>query len=410
MVIRCYLHSLYNVYIIYVMSVLESVEKLDELKLDGEKTNKEDSVLDKKIRDLEKEHDDLLEQKRERESKKTDEMLGKLEQVHDLILEMEQKDKLPSHAKNMEVYRNSKNGEAVEECIMYMHRALGNTDTSIDLLDISDPTKVTFIENIADVNTTEGEPGKPQVFVKKIQKEKLGWFGSHKRPRQFEDTDEVMVIIKLNNASDGNRFQNTMVEAVVKTSTTEDGKLAVKMGLHEPGLYRMESQQEFSEGRFSDDLSYDAKMRRGDMTLDQYHAKYKKAHGETLQDFHKKRDKALEKDPRYNNSKQEREEFIDSIPDQYTNLLEAARKYEDQIVKELYDFVDKQEESFKQALEDQPFQFMATEIVDLVKEDDERERQGEVRKNDQKVTAMKKQILRLYPDVPLGLLSSLVGR
>lgn len=404
-----YLLYICNVYIILLMSVLESIEKLEDIKDSKEDLEKRDSDLDRQIKDLEKQHDDLLQKKREIEDKKENELKGTVDKVDKLMEEMREKDKLPTHERNMEIYMNSKNGEAVQECIMYMHRALESVQTDSDTLDISDPNKVKLIDNISEVNITEGEPGKPQVFVKKIQKEKLGWFGSHKHPRQFEDTDEVLVVIKLNNNTDGNPNSNTIIEAVVKTTQTENGDLAVKIGMRDPGLYRMESQQQFSDGRFSDNLSYDAKMRRGEMTLDEYHAKYKKEHGETLTDYHKKRDQKLEKDPRYTNSKQEREDFIESIPDRYTHLLETAQNFRDETQKSLDEILKKKRENFDEVRHDETFLVLAIDIVKLIEQDAGRVARGETPLHTKRIQNAKAAVLRFYPNLSMAELERITG-
>lgn len=259
----------------------------------------------------------------------------KLADAYSLVEEIEKNAKIPNHEIIKDIYRLSKNPDALKICTELTEKAF--EDLEIENLDISDRKKVRYLENVADIRNIETTE-QPQIFIKPIQKEEKSFWGTSYKPKRFGFTDEVLVVVRLNNGETPD--ENTFVEVVAKTEI-KDGKVTLKMGKEDKLLSRIETEKEYTQGIDSGN-GIDNIARRGGLTYDGYAEGYKKEHKESLINYHKRRDKNLEINPEYTASKQEREEFIESISERYTAQLEAAQQIREEIFNKAKERLDKQ--------------------------------------------------------------------
>jgi len=246
---------------------------------------------------------------------------------------------------------------------------------------------------------------KPQIYVKPIEREMKNFWGSRYRPPRYEQTDEVLVIVKLNNGTDPK--ENTVIEAVVKT-TTKDGKVSLQMDEKAQGLYRLESQDQYTEA-FQGTGGYEGRVRRGDMTYDDYLESYRKEHKESLQNYHQRRDKNLDKNPEYTASRQEREDFLESISERYTAQLEAAQKLREEIIKKAEARAAEYDKISKELFSSDTFLALWGTIDILTKEDADRRSKNEQPVNERQIQQIKANIRKLYPNVEQGFLERMLN-
>jgi len=373
----------------------DSQKQLEELQKPDRDFQVEKSDIDRQIEELTKKRSQL-------ENEEDEALIKKSKAVDTLITELKEKDKIPDHETIEDMYRLSKNGDAVNECIKLTQRAF--EDAGLENLDISDRKKVKYIKSVDEINDAEASD-KPQIFVKPIEREMRNFWGSRYRPPRYEQTDEVLVIVKLNNGTDPK--ENTVIEAVVKT-TTKDGKVSLEMDEKAQGLYRLESQDQYTEA-FQGTGGYEGKVRRGDMTYDDYLESYRKEHKESLQNYHQRRDKNLDKNPEYTASKQEREDFIEGISERYTAQLEAAQKLKDEIIKKADERIAEYDRIQNEIFGSDSFMALLGTIGLLAKEDSERRTRDEEPINERKIAQLKANIQKLYPSLGEGLLERMLS-
>jgi hypothetical protein len=145
------------------------------------------------------------------------------------------------------------------------------------------------------------------------------------------------------------------------------------------------------------------------MTYDDYLESYRKEHKESLQNYHQRRDKNLDKNPEYTASKQEREDFIEGISERYTAQLEAAQKLKDEIIKKADERIAEYDRIQNEIFGSDSFMALLGTIGLLAKEDSERRTRDEEPINERKIAQLKANIQKLYPSLGEGLLERMLS-
>lgn len=188
----------------------------------------------------------------------------------------------------------------------------------------------------------EGEQGKnrPQVWMKPVVETKHGLFGT----KQVQ-TDEVLIISRMNNAEDEN--DSTIVFGLVKQ---KDG--IPQIGKGKPGFYGILSQEDYQEiiNKPTEQLREEypseptkkllKKFFRGESTISRHKKDFITYTGNTYKFYWKKRDEKIKDTPAHWRSREHlRQGFVESLEDDYRELMqETVRrngKVHDEVKKEL---------------------------------------------------------------------------
>ncbi len=241
-------------------------------------------------------------------------------------------------------YTNKERLEATTKVATAAFERLG-----IDEFDLTS-NKITMVEDFADIDWQKGKSreiakNEPSIYVKPIKVEQKDRIGRSFRPPKFMESDEVTVVINLNN---GNTPDNNTVLTIV--AKVEDMKLKIGEGR---GMYSMLQSQQQYEGAMSppycDELN--GRMNQGELTLKDYRHEYADEHRATsgvkglvdrlkrdddiIAEYESKKDADITKSFEHQREARRRQEWLEGIEDNYIGLLESSRAKHKETVKQL---------------------------------------------------------------------------
>lgn len=245
------------------------------------------------------------------------------------IKDVEGKQEIPNHGELKLAYEHGTHDEKLSLSMGVMERVMRDAGIKEQGLGVAQQIEGDFLD-LTKEEKDPGGPNKPQVYFKKITKEK-----GLLRKREV-DTGEVLIIARVNNSSTGEDKDSTVVASIVKH--TEDGKI-----VEGRGLYTLLSQEQYqqiinAEGEDAE-KGRNALLKEflgGEHTHDEVKKDTKKFLGKSHDRFWRQHDKKVAGTPENWKTKAFLEDRLERLETDYSELLQQLYKnYMEIMVKEL---------------------------------------------------------------------------
>ncbi|MBT6401008.1 hypothetical protein HN803_06635 [candidate division WWE3 bacterium] len=268
----------------------------------------------------------------------------------------------PTHTELNEVMERSKHDERLDMDIAIVKGAL----ESLDLIDKPlDPAKAMELDedDLRNLMSKPSNEDDPQIYFKQITRTvKKGLF----RKEHEEVTDEILVVIRLNNSSAHSKKKREK-EGTVVTAVLKQRKGVIHYGKRNPGLYATQSEGEFNalvNPPLEDDgagnmvpgePSIGGELALGRLTNQDYLKTYKKENKQTLQKHWANHDKGMENRVDYWGQEEGRNEMMRRLDGRYTEVLEGLNNQITRIKTETAAAVKESEEKIERLSRDPAF-------------------------------------------------------